>query len=240
MRIDPTALAKSIGSLDNLDPEDNLERSLQDAVTAAKALFNAAGAGLMLVDSDGRLRWASASDERAQAAEDNQEVFAQGPCMAAFAQAAPMAMRDARAEPHWGEITVALVAAEMRAVLSVPVEVNGGPIGTLDIYSSTPRDWDASEVSAVQAYAGIVANLLVSAVAAHTRGVLAEQLKQALEHRKLIEQAKGVLMEREGVDAPAAFERIRTSARSSRRTAVSVARELLAGVTRRAGRPPTS
>jgi GAF domain-containing protein len=240
MRIDPADLAKSIGSLDSLDAEDNLERSLQAAVVAAKALFNADGAGLMLADAEGRLRWATATDERARVAEDTQEALGQGPCQVAFTQAAPAAMRDARVEPQWGEITLVLTDAEIRAAVSVPVEANGGPIGTLDIYAAEPRDWDASEISAVQAYAGIVATLLVSAVAAHANGRLARQLQVALEHRVLIEQAKGVLMERDGVDAPAAFERIRSTARSSRRTVAEIARELLASVTRRTGRRPES
>jgi GAF domain-containing protein len=238
MRIDPAALAKSIGSLYDLDAEHNLDRAVQDAVTAAKVLFRADGAGLMLVDADGRLRWASASDERAQAAEDNQELFGQGPCMAAFAEVAPMQMRDARVEPEWGEITLVMAAEEVLASLSVPVEMNGSPIGTLDVYSATPRDWDASEVSAVQAYAGLVANLLVSAVAAHAKGELAGQLQIALDHRVLIEQAKGALMAHEGVDERAAFERIRIMARSSNRTAAAVAKELLAAMTQRTSNQP--
>ena len=155
--------------------------------------------------------------------------------MAAFAEMAPMQMRDARVEPEWGEITLVMAAEEVLASLSVPVEMNGSPIGTLDIYSAAPRDWDASEVSAVQAYAGLVANLLVSAVAAHAKGQLAAQLQIALDHRVLIEQAKGALMAREGLDERAAFERIRIMARSSNRTAAAVARELLATVTQRTG-----
>jgi GAF domain-containing protein len=233
MGIDPAALAKTIGSLADLDTAANLEQSLREAVTAAKALFNAAGAGLMLADADGQLRWASASDPPTQRVEDGQEALGQGPCQAAFAQAAPARMRDARAEPEWGEITLAMAEVEIRSALSVPVEVNGGPIGTLDVYSAAPRDWDASEVTAVQALAGIVANLLVSALAAHARGTLARQLQTALEHRILIEQAKGVLMAREGIAAPAAWERIRSTARSSRRTVSEVAREVLAETTGR-------
>jgi signal transduction protein with GAF and PtsI domain len=238
MRIDPAALAKSIGSLYDLDAEHNLDRAVQDAVTAAKLLFRADGAGLMLVDADGRLRWASASDERAQSAEDNQELFGQGPCMTAFAEVAPMQMRDARVEPEWGEITLVMAAEQILASLSVPVEMHGSPIGTLDVYSVAPREWDASEVSAVQAYAGLVANLLVSAVTAHAKGILAAQLQIALDHRVLIEQAKGALMAREGLDERAAFERIRIMARSSNRTAAAVARELLATVTQRTDSQP--
>jgi GAF domain-containing protein len=62
-----------------------------------------------------------------------------------------------------------LLSAGIHAAVSVPVEVKGGPIGTLDIYSRTPREWDDSEVGALQAYAGIVSNLLGSAAAAQVR-----------------------------------------------------------------------
>jgi GAF domain-containing protein len=118
----------------------------------------------------------------------------------------------------------------VQAGISVPVELHGGPIGSLDLYSAKPRDWDDSEVSALQAYAGIVANLLGSAAAAHLKGRLAEQLQTALAHGAVIEQAKGVLMEREGQDAATAYERLRAGARSSSRKVADVARELLAGV----------
>jgi hypothetical protein len=55
-----------------------------------------------LADLDGSLRWATASDQRAQTLEDNQEVFAAGPCMEAFTSDRPAAMRDATLERRWG------------------------------------------------------------------------------------------------------------------------------------------
>jgi signal transduction protein with GAF and PtsI domain len=123
-----------------------------------------------------------------------------------------------------------LLGASFRAALSVPVELAGGPIGTLDAYTRGERAWNESEVSALQACAGVVANLLGHAVAAYTQGRLARQLQVALEHRMVIEQAKGVLMAHELLDAATAFERLRSVARSGRRTVAEVAREVLAGV----------
>jgi ANTAR domain len=110
------------------------------------------------------------------------------------------------------------------------VELAGGPIGTLDAYARSKRDWNESEVSAVQACAAVVANLLGHSVAAYTQGRLARQLQVALEQRVVIEQAKGALMEREGVDAAIAFERLRSVARSRQRTVAEVAGDVLAGV----------
>jgi len=54
-------------------------------------------------------------------------------------------------------------------------------------------------------------------------------LQAALEHRWLIEQAKGVLMGREHLDAQTAFERLRGAARSSTRRLADVAKDVTAG-----------
>jgi hypothetical protein len=101
MPIDPAMLAKSIGTLTDLQPQQDLVLTMQQAVLAAKQLFDADAAGVMLVDLDGSLRWASASDQRAQVLEDNQEVFAAGPCMQAYATGKPAVMHDATLERRW-------------------------------------------------------------------------------------------------------------------------------------------
>lgn len=53
------------------------------------------------------------------------------------------------------------------------------------------------------------------------------KLLSAFERRARIERAKGVLMERHGLDEREAFERLRSEARSSRRKLVEVVDELL-------------
>jgi hypothetical protein len=73
--------------------------------------------------------------------------------------------------------------------LTVPVEVGGGPVGTLDVYVTAPREWDDSEAAALHAYAGMVASLLAAAPTAQPTGRLADQVQAALEHRSLLEQA---------------------------------------------------
>jgi GAF domain-containing protein len=229
MPIDPTDLAKSIGALGSLDPERGLAPTLQQVTDGAKQLFQADAAGLMLIDAEGQLRWASASDQTAQTVENEQERLAQGPCAVAFSQGLPAAIRNIRTEPDWAEFTQVLVSEGVCAALSVPVELDGGIIGTLDIYARDPRDWDPSEVAALQAYAGLMASLLSAATTAQVKGRLADQLQAALEHRWLIEQAKGVIMGREQVDAQAAFERLRGAARSSTRRLADVAKDVTGG-----------
>jgi GAF domain-containing protein len=229
MPIDPTDLANSIGALGGLDPQRGLARTLQQVTDGAKQLFRADAAGLMLIDAEGQLRWASATDQTAQTVENEQERLAQGPCAVAFSQRLPAAIRNIHTEPDWDKFAKVLVGEGICAALSVPVELDGGVIGTLDVYVGRPRDWDPSEVAALQAYAGLVASLLSAAVTAQIKGRLADQLEAALEHRWLIEQAKGVLMGREDLDAQAAFERLRGAARSSTRRLADVDKDVTGG-----------
>ena len=229
MRIQPAALAQALGTLDQVDLDQGLAPSLLQLVAMTKRLLDADGVGLMLVDAEGALRWAAASDQQAEQLEQAQEELAQGPCTDAFWQRAPVPVRDVTREGAQ-EIASVLLGASFRAALSVPVELAGGPIGTLDAYVRGERAWNESEVSALQAGAGVVANLLGHAVAAFTQGRLARQLQVALEHRVVIEQAKGTLMAHELLDAATAFERLRSVARSGQRTVAEVAREVVAGV----------
>jgi GAF domain-containing protein len=230
MPIDPAMLAKSIGTLTDLDPTRDLTATLQQAVDAAKGLFDADAAGIMLADLDGTLRWATASDQRAQTLEDNQEVFAAGPCMQAFTTGKPAPMHDATLERRWGEITLTFVEVQIRSALSVPVELGGGPIGTLDVYAAEPRGWDDSEVTALRTYAGVVASLLGAAAKAQVKGTLADQLQTALDSRMVVERGKGALMERERLDEQEAFTHLRRAARSSGRKLTEVAAEVAAGL----------
>jgi GAF domain-containing protein len=236
MPIDPALLAKSIATLTDLDPQRDLAATLEQAVVAAKQLFAVDAAGIMLADGDGKLRWASASDPLAQTLEDNQETFAAGPCLQAFASGQPAVIHDATLEPRWGEITLALVELQIRSGLSVPVRLGGGLIGTLDVYAAAPGGWDATEVSALQTYAGLIATLLGTAAKAQSSGQLAEQLQVALDTRILIEQAKGALMDRERLDGQPAFIDLRQAARSSRREPPDGAGEPVAGLSRPHGR----
>jgi GAF domain-containing protein len=229
MPIDPAALARNLSTLAALDAEHDLARAMQQLTSAAKALLRVDGAGLMLADARGELRWVTASDQQTQVIEEGEERLGEGPCVNAFAEHAPMAMRDATKEPHWGKITDVITGQEMRAGLSVPVQLEGGPIGSLDLYCAEPRDWDQAEISAAQVYAALAATLLCQAAAAQVRGRLADQLQVAFEHRNRIERAKGMLMLREGIDDAAAFERLRSVARSSRRPLIEVVDEVLGG-----------
>jgi GAF domain-containing protein len=134
------------GELDRLgdDGHDELDRGavLQQVLRSARTLLDADMAGLMLVDHAGTLRWAGASGRMVESHEGELEQLAHGPCRVAFAMRAPAAVADRSVEPSWSELARAGVDAGIHAGLSVPVQVGGGPVGTLDVYVTAPREWD--------------------------------------------------------------------------------------------------
>ena len=75
---------------------------------------------------------------------------------------------------------------------------------------------------------GDIAQALAAGLKHHTAGELARQLQYALDYRVVIERAVGYLMAKEGIDPVAAFNALRTAARSRRTKIGEVAEHVLA------------
>jgi GAF domain-containing protein len=230
MPIDPDALARSVARLEGVDPVDTgLDAALELAVQEADDVFDVDGAGLMLVGEDGVLRYVVASDEPGRMLEVLQEQFGEGPCVAAFGADRPVLAGDMAADPRWPSVGPLAAGHGIGAVLGVPIDLREGPVGTLNVYAAEPHRWDDADVAAIQAYTRVIASLLRAAVQAHVKGRAADQLARALDHRVVLEQAKGIIMERRGLDQQAAFELLRSRARSTRRRLDDVARQVVQG-----------
>jgi hypothetical protein len=87
----------------------------------------------------------------------------------------------------------------------------------LDVYVAAPGGWDATQVSALETYAGLVATLLATAAKAQRSSWVAEQLQVALEARSMLERARVAPMELERLDDQQAFIDLRRAARFSSR-----------------------
>lgn len=230
MPINSDALASSISGLAQLTADDQggLEHALEHVVNETNRIFAVDGAGLLLLAEGDVLRYVAASSERGRIVETLQEQVDEGPCVDAFEQGEPVAATDVASDPRWPSFGPLAGHHGVHALLGVPVDLNGA-VGTLNVYASKSHDWDDGEIEAIQAYARIVASVLRSATEAHLRSKVTEQLQYALDRRVVIEQAKGILMEREGLSPGAAFERIRRHARANRERVIDVARRLVDG-----------
>jgi GAF domain-containing protein len=226
MSIDDAALAESLRRLSQpRDDDGSLTSALNVVVAACVDLFAVDGAGVLLADEQDMLVYAAASVGPGRLLEQTEAEAGEGPCTEAFVQGRVVTSRDIIAETErWPTLARVMAGQPVRAVLGTPVVLGGVPIGTLDVYQERPHDWDDSEIAAIGRYAEVISTTLGAALQAHTAGELARQLQYALDYRVVIERAVGYLMAKESMDGVAAFNALRTAART-RRTKIGLVSE---------------
>jgi PAS domain-containing protein len=185
------------------------------------------GAGLMLADQAGHLRWVTATGEAEQAFERAQRDLGEGPCVDAFDRGQVVRTFDLRTEPRWPRLAPAATGNHIRGVLAVPVGLAGSVLGTINAVAYEPRAWtdDAGAIIVLAAVTRAAAGLDQRGPPPGRPG---RPAAGALDSRVLVEQAKGLLMEREGLSEHAAFERLRRRARARSRRIDDVARQVIA------------
>lgn len=188
-------------------------RVLYDLSDSVVNVVGATAAGVALLDGQA-LRFVTATNELGAQAEQLQEQLQSGPCMASIHENRPVPIADL-AEHHdrWPQYAPKVQGVGLRAVLGLPLVIDQRQVGSLDIYSAEPREWDDEDIEAAMALADIGASYVLNASQHEQSQRTTEQLQTALDTRVIIEQAKGVLSERVGISTDAAFERIRASAR---------------------------
>jgi len=232
--IDTEALAASLRRLwDRPDDGAVLESSLQTIVDAGAELFGLSGSGLMLADEHGALRYVASTDPGSRLLEESQIATGQGPCVASFVRDEPVASPDVRTDDRWPVLAGRLLDGGVGAVLGVPVHLVGVAVGSLDVYCDVAHGWTAEQRDALSRYAEVADAVIGTAVRADRAGELADRLSYALDHRVPVERATGFLMARDHLDRPAAFDRLRRSARAGGRRPGDLAADLL-----RTGRLP--
>jgi GAF domain-containing protein len=206
-----------------------LEAIVRPALVAATRLFLVAGVVLVLVDETGELRGAVAAGDLAQVLEDAAPQLWSGPSLEVLASGAAVCTSSLPTDGRWPALARQPGLAGVNSLLCVPVEGSAGPAGTLTAVRRPDRPWPAQEVEALLIYAGVVASLVGAAAESERTTQVIDQLEHALHHRVVIEQAKGILMERERLDQAGAFDRLRKAARARRRRVSEVAAEVAAG-----------
>ena len=206
-----------------------LDSVVRPALVAATRLFLVAGVALVLVDESGELHGVVAAGDLAQTLEEAAPQLWSGPSLEVLASGTTVRTADLPGDGRWPALAGLPAMRGVHGLLCVPVEGPAGPAGTLTAVRRPDRPWQARELEALVTYAGVVATLLRAASDAERTAQIIGQLEHALHHRVVIEQAKGILMEREQLDPPGAFDRLRKAARARRRRVSEVAAEVVAG-----------
>ena len=221
------ARRRHLEALEGLDVAADLDGTVQVLVDVGVRLLGVDGIGLMLADSQGRLCAAGGSDAAVLAFVRAQEHVVKGPCLHAFLLERTVQARCLDGEGRWPQLADAAAVNAVGAALATPIALYGGPVGVCLLVSVRPRGWTDTEQLAGEAYASVLAAMLELAAEAQRGSGEAHRFEDQLDGMAVVEQAKGALMARRGIDADAAALQLHQLARRSGRPLPEVAASLL-------------
>ncbi len=128
-----------------------------------------------------------------------------GPCLHAASSGELTEIADTRAEARWPDFVQRAAERGVRSSLSVPLPINEGVSGALNVYAREPNAFDQDSRSVATKFAPYVAVAVANMYASKDARSKAD-LQATLEAGAVIDQAKGILMERYKLTADQAFQ----------------------------------
>ena len=216
---------------DTLVDEFDLIDFLHMLTDRAASLVDAAAVGILLADPRGRLEFMAGSDENVKLLELFQLQNQEGPCLDAFRTAHPVINVDlSAAGGRWPRFAPRATAVGYQAVHAFPLRLRQQVIGAMNVFGTTKGgDFHDTDVAVMQALADVASIALIQERAIRRGEVLTEQLQGALNSRIVIEQAKGMVAERLGLDMEWSFTVLRNHARNHNVRLADLAKAVIDG-----------
>jgi transcriptional regulator with GAF, ATPase, and Fis domain len=217
---------------DTLVDEFDLVEFLHILVDRCVELLDVSAAGLMLVDLRGRLQVMASSSENIRLLELFQLQNDDGPCLECYRTGQPVDHPDlASAEDQWPLFAPAATEAGFRTVHALPMRLRAEILGAFNLFHTDPHRLDSSVTRIGQAMVDVAAIGLIQERSLRHHETLTDQLQTALNSRIIVEQAKGVLAERRGINPSEAFILLRGYARHHRQRLTELAAAVVDGST---------
>ncbi|MEO5841093.1 MAG: GAF and ANTAR domain-containing protein [Acidimicrobiales bacterium] len=201
-------------------------------VLAARCVevLDISAAGLMLVNAEGELRVIASSSEAMRILELFELQAEEGPCPECFATGtAVVHPRLTEGDLRWPRFSPRALDAGFQAVHALPMRLRGQTIGALNLFRTEIGSLTEDDVTTAQAFADVATIAILQNRAASEAQAVNDQLNHALNSRVVIEQAKGMVAERDGLDMEQSFRRLRSYARSHNLRLVDVACSVIDG-----------
>jgi len=198
-----------------------------------EAITGTIGAGVTLLDNQGRKTTAAASDPLVERADGLQYELDEGPCLSAWAERAVFRVKDMTLESRWPRWSREVAALGLRAALSAPLIAGESSLGAIKVYAEEPSTFTERDEHLLTMFAAQAAILLANVQSYQNARRLSDDLKDALRSRDLIAMAKGILMEREATDEETAFIMLASAAQREHKKLDDVGRALVQSTGRR-------
>jgi len=193
-------------------------------------VLDVTAAGLMLVAPDGDLRVVASSSEAMRTLELFELQAEEGPCLDCYRTAQPVVNQNlATVNGRWPRFAAEAIEAGFHSVHALPMRLRGNIIGALNLFRTDLGELNEADLEMAQAMADVATITILQHRAAIEAQDLNEQLNHALNSRVVIEQAKGMVSEREQLNMEQAFKMLRNHARAHNLRLVDVARDVIDG-----------
>ncbi|WP_214402960.1 GAF and ANTAR domain-containing protein [Pseudonocardia lacus] len=194
------------------------------------------GAGLLLADTTGRLEAPAAAGDRVRELGELQLSAEEGPGVDCHRSGQVVEVDDVAdvgdvvgVRGRWPRFAPACRLAGFGAVHAIPMHRRDRVIGAVTLFTTAAGRLDPSTARILRSLTDLATIVLLHQRALHHQFLVIEQLQTALTSRAVIEQAKGILAERTGLDPGGAFDVMRGLARARNLGLTALARDIVAG-----------
>jgi GAF domain-containing protein len=211
--------------------EENIETTLQRVAKLAVRVIPNVEAGLTLLENGKPVSWAATSDWVIEI-DRIQYSKGVGPCLAAISDMEQKHAPNLPEDSQWDGFSEEASQHGLNSVLAIPLVVANQSLGSLNLYSTEVDGFDEESVHLATMFAQQAGVAVHNSQLYYNSVKLSQQLEEALVSRAVIDQAKGILMEREGVNADEAFEMLRKASQELNLKVRDIARQIVDGPTR--------
>lgn len=193
-------------------------------------VLDVGAAGLMLAATDGELKVMASSSDAVRLVELFEIQAHEGPCLDCYRTGTPVVNQDlGNANDRWPRFAPEALGAGFRSVHALPMRLRGSVLGALNLFHVEPGGVGQADIAAAQALADVATIAILQHRATLQAQLVNEQLHDALNSRVVIEQAKGVVSERQQLSMEQAFALLRGYARRSNLLLAQVAASVIDG-----------
>jgi transcriptional regulator with GAF, ATPase, and Fis domain len=226
---DQTIIHSFVEIADNLVDNFDVVELLTGLMDRCVNVLGVSAAGVMLASPD-ELRLVASSSDAMQVVELFELQANEGPCLDAFRTGERVEHENLEeGTGRWPQFAEVAYAEGFRSVFALPLRLRETTIGALNLFSVDAWPMDESDVVVARGFADLATiSILQHGIASEIQHVN-EQLTRALQDRIVIEQAKGVVSERAGINIGEAFSRLRSYARAHRLPLAAVAQTAIDG-----------
>ncbi len=221
-----------VEAVDTLTADFDLIEFLHRLSVRCVELLSADAVGMMIVDQHGELQLIAASDERTRLLELFALQHDQGPCVRCYHSGEAQLninLTSSAVTADFGPFAARAREGGFVVTHALPMKLRREVIGAVNLFDTRLHHLSDSDIQIGQAIADVATIAILQQRTIEQGYAEKAQLQAALSNRVIIEQAKGILSERQNLGLDDTFDAMRALARHRGLRVTELARQITEG-----------